>query len=307
MKRYGAFGLLLIFAATGLIFPFDAGAAGKLRVAVTKFENKVKNQWWDPSWNIGEGLAEMLTTELFKTGRVIVLERGAISDVVGEQELGQTGLVRQETAAQTGQMIGAQVVVRGAITEFSPQVKGAKGGISTPIFGGGVSTESAYVALDIRLIDASTGQVIASSNAAGTAASTGVSGTLQGPPRSGMVLGGEAFFSTPIGQATRQAISKAVAFILQKTPTEEAFLAIVKVDGDQVFINAGANENIRVGDTFVVYSKGEDLIDPSTGLKLGSSQKKIGNIEVVDVQDKFSIATITNGRGLKRGDLIKPR
>ena len=305
MKRNLAILVLLLLAFFWLLFPGDTTAAGKMRVAVTKFENKVKNPWWDASWNIGEGLAEMLTTELFKTGRVIVLERGAISDVVGEQQLGQTGLVRQETAAQTGQMIGAQVIVRGAVTEFSQRVRGARGGIQTPIVGGGVSTESAYVALDIRLIDAATGQVIASQSATGMAPSTGFSGTLAGPPGSGMTLGGEAFSSTPIGKATRDAISKAVSFILARTPTEASSLVVVKVEADQVFINAGANENIRVGDTFIVYSKGEELIDPSTGLKLGSSQRKIGTIEVTDVQEKFSIANITSGKGVKRGDLVK--
>lgn len=308
MKKYSAASILLAFIfALAAFHGHTVTAFAKMRVAVSKFENKVKNQWWDPSWNIGEGLAEMLTTELFKTGRVIVLERGAISDVVGEQQLGQTGLVRQETAAQTGQMLGAQVIVRGAITEFSQRYKGAGGGIKGPVGGVGVSTESAYVALDIRLIDATTGQVIASQSATGTAPSTGFSGNIAGPPGSGLAMGGEVFFSTPIGKATRAAISKAVAFILQKTPLEAASLAVVKVDGNQVFINAGANENIRIGDSFSVYSKGEDLIDPSTGLKLGTTQKRIGTIEVIDVQEKFSIAEITSGRGIKRGDLVKTR
>jgi curli biogenesis system outer membrane secretion channel CsgG len=296
-----------IVVVSSFLIPSHAEAAGKMRIAVSAFENKVKVQDGDPSWNIGEGLAEMLTTELTKTGRFIVLERGALSDVVGEQGLGQTGLVRQETAARTGQMIGAQVIVRGAVTEFSQRVSGAAGSVSTRSGGGGAGAETAYVAIDIRLIDAATGQIIASQNATGLAPTVGFGGEVVGRRRSGVTLGGEAFFSLPIGKATRQAISRAVAFIVQKTPQEEAFLAIVKVDGDQVFINAGANESIRVGDTFVIYSKGEDLIDPSTGLKLGSSQKKIGTIEVNDVQEKFATATITNGRGIKRGDLVKNR
>jgi curli biogenesis system outer membrane secretion channel CsgG len=304
MKRCYLFLLVLILSICWLTFPQGTHAQGKMRVAVTKFENKVKNPWWDKSWDIGDGLAEMLTTELFKTGRVIVLERAAVSDVVGEQQLGQTGLLRQETAAQTGQMIGAQVVIRGAVTEFAQQASGSRGGISTRYFGLGGSTENAHVALDIRLIDASTGQVIASTNASAKAASSGISANIA--PR-GFSFGGDAFNSTPLGQATREAISKAVAFILERTPTQAQALAVVKVEGDQVFINAGASENIRVGDRFTVHSKGEDLIDPTTGLKLGSSQRQIGTIEVVDVQEKFSIATITNGRGIKRGDAVKIR
>src|SRR5262245_9532376 len=95
----------------------DAAAQAKTRIAVTAFENKVKMPLPDSSWKIGEGLAEMLTTELVKTGQFIVVERQGLSDVVGEQALGQSGLVRGETAARTGQMLGAQIVVRGAVTE----------------------------------------------------------------------------------------------------------------------------------------------------------------------------------------------
>lgn len=307
MKAYRAQVILFVLLAFGLIYPLSALAAEKMRLAVAKFENKVKSPWWDKSWDIGEGLTEMLTTELLKTGKVIVLERAAISDVVGEQQLGQSGLVGKETGAQTGQMMGAQVIVRGAVTEFSEKVAGVSGQITTQRFGGGAGMENAYVAVDIRLIDANTGQVIASSNATGIAPSAGVGATVLGSRRSGTALGGEAFFSTPIGKATRQAISNAVAFILERSPSQGSSLVVVKVDGDQVFINAGTNENIQAGNRFTVYSKGEDLIDPSTGLKLGTPQRQIGTIEVTEVEEKFSIATIKSGSGMKRGDLLKPR
>ena len=93
-----------------------AYAQGKIRIAVTAFENKVKTPIPDSSWKIGEGLAEMLTSELAKTGQFIVVERQALGDIVKEQELGQSGLIRGESATRTGQVLGAQIVVRGART-----------------------------------------------------------------------------------------------------------------------------------------------------------------------------------------------
>src|ERR1700675_2608549 len=93
-----------------------AYAQGKIRIAVAAFENKAKSPFLDPSWKIGEGLAEMLTSEVCKTGQFIVVERLALGDIVREQELGQTGLIRGETAARTGQVLGAQILVKGAIT-----------------------------------------------------------------------------------------------------------------------------------------------------------------------------------------------
>jgi hypothetical protein len=74
------------------------------------------------------------------------------------------------------------------------------------------------------------------------------------------------------------------------------------------YLNAGATSNVRVGDVFMVYAKGEDLVDPDTGLKLGSDEKMIGSIQVITVQEKFSIGTIRGGTGaMKRGDLVKVR
>ena len=287
-------------------WPLEAMAQGKIRIAVTAFENKVKTPWWGPSWKIGEGLAEMLTSELSKTGQFIVVERQALGDIVKEQELGQSGLIRGETAARTGQILGAQIVVRGAVTEFEEQASGGGAGIRFGGFGAEGSVRNAHVALDIRLIDTSTGQVIASHNAAKSApAAGGGIGARVGT----VTFGGDAFFQTPLGQATRAAMQDALQFIMATafkavTPS----FSIVKVEGGMAYVNAGANSNVRVGDVFMVYAKGEDLVDPDTGLKLGSDEQMIGSIQVTTVQEKFSIGTIRGGAGaMKRGDLVKVR
>ena len=65
--------------------------------------------------------------------------------------------------------LGAQIVVRGAVTEFEEQASGGGAGIRFGGFGAEGSVRNAHVALDIRLIDTSTGQVIASHNAAKSA------------------------------------------------------------------------------------------------------------------------------------------
>jgi curli biogenesis system outer membrane secretion channel CsgG len=284
----------------------DSHAQGKIRIAVTAFENKVKTPWWDRSWKIGDGLAEMLTTELSKTGQFIVVERQALGDIVKEQELGMSGLVRQETAAQTGQVLGAQIIVRGAVTEFEEGASGGGVGVRSRDVGIEGRASNAHVALDIRLIDASTGQVIASHNAAKTASSaSGGFGARSG----GVDFGGDIFFQTPLGQATRAAMQDALQFIMATafkavTPS----FSIVKVEGGMAYVNAGVSSNVRVGDVFMVYSKGEELVDPDTGLKLGSDERLIGSIRLTNVQEKFSTGTILGGAGtMKRGDLVKVR
>jgi curli biogenesis system outer membrane secretion channel CsgG len=284
--------------------PSDGLAQGKTRVAVTAFENKVKTPLPDASWKIGEGLAEMLTTELVKTGQFIVVERQGLADVVGEQALGQSGLVRGETAARPGQMLGAQIVVRGAVTEFEEQASGGGAGVQTEKLSIGGGVQNAHVALDLRLIDTSSGQVIASRNVSKTAPSAG--GGLNASAGS-VTFGGNLFFQTPLGKATRAAMQDAVQFIVATgAKAGPPSFSIVKVEGAVAYINAGANANVRVGDVFQVYTRGDELVDPDTGLKLGSTDKLIGSIRVTEVQDQFSVTAIQNATGaMKRGDRVR--
>jgi len=295
-------GLTLVL---GLSWPLTATAQGKTRIAVTAFENKVKTPWGDPSWKIGEGMAEMLTTELIKTGRFIVVERQALGDVVKEQELGQSGLISKGTAIRPGQLMGAQVVARGAITEFEHRTSGGGVGVKTDDFRIEGKLRNAHVALDLRLIDTSTGQVLASHRAAKVVpAGGGGFGARAGTVK----FGADAYYKTPIGKATRAAIQDAVQFIVATTafPTASSSFSIVKVEGGRVYINAGANMDVRIGDVFSVYAKGEDLIDPDSGLTLGSTERLVGSVQVNAVHEKFSTATITSGADImKRGDRVK--
>ena len=273
----------------------------KKRIAVTRFDNKVSGAWG--GWNIGDGMAEMLTTELMKTNRFVVVERQALRDVLGEQELGQAGVIRRETAAKVGQVLGAQIIVRGAVTEFEQNESGGGGGIGIHGFSLGVRGSNAHVAVDIRLIDSSTGQVLFSHNAVGKAESSGVAfGVASGH----LDFSAASFRNAPIGQATRQAISDVIRFIIDRMEAVPFSAKVVKMEGNNVYINIGSSMNVRPGMRLYAYSLGEDLVDPDTGLKLGADEKMIGTVEVRDVQEKYSIGQVVSGRGqLKRGDILK--
>lgn len=274
----------------------------KKRVAVIRFENKVKTPIPDVSWNIGEGLGEMLTTELFKTGRFIMVERAALADVVKEQELGQTGLVRKETAAKVGELLGAQLLITGAVTEFEAQSSGGAGGIGYGGFALNLQVQNAHVGVDIRLVDASTGQVLKSFNADATAQSKGLG--LMGDVK-GVSFGSEAFTKTPLGQATREAIFKAVMFIVSEMEVVPWTGRVIQVNGKDVYVNAGSNINLTPGLVLAAYIKGEDLIDPATGLNLGSQDTRVGTVALREAQERFSIGNFSGQGALKRGDLVR--
>jgi hypothetical protein len=188
------------------------------------------------------------------------------------------------------------------VSEFTLNESGGGGGIGIAGFRIGGKSSNAHVAVDIRLVDTTTGQVLQSHNAVGKAESSGVG---VGVSRGLVDFGAEGFQNTPLGQATREAIRDAVRFIIANMDTVPFSAKVVKVEGNKVYINAGSLMNIRTGFKFYAYSLGEDIVDPDTGLKLGADEKLIGTVEVREVQDKFSIGFLQSGSGLKRGDVLK--
>lgn len=289
-------------AAPAVQFTYPPFDGIKKRLAVIRFENKVRTPIPDQSWNIGEGLTEMLTTELIKTGRFVVVERAALSEIVKEQELGQTGLVRKETAARVGEVLGAQLLITGAVTEFEATSSGGGGGLGYGAWSLALNMQSAHVGVDIRMVDASTAQVLKSYNADARAQSTGLgfTGNIQG-----VAFGSEGFNKTPLGQAAREAMHKAVMFIVNEMEAVAWTGRVIQVKGGQVYVNAGANLNLKSGLKLAAYVKGEDLIDPASGLNLGSRDTLVGSVTLTEVQERFSIGTFAGQGALKRGDLVK--
>ncbi|QKK03680.1 MAG: SH3 domain-containing protein [Pseudomonadota bacterium] len=201
--------------------PYDGPQA---RIAVSRFENKAGNMgsWWNPA--IGDGMADMLTTALFNSGRFIVLERQAIDDVLSEQDLGASGRVRGDTAAAIGEIEGAELLVVAAVTEFSDNSGGTSGSIGGGKIGrvlGGIAggSRSAHMAIDLRLIDTNTSRVLAATSVEGEARDFNLGGALAGYTGS-YALGGSlsSWKNTPREKALRQVIGKAVEEVVRRTP-----------------------------------------------------------------------------------------
>jgi curli biogenesis system outer membrane secretion channel CsgG len=267
-----------------IVYPPFTGL--KKTIAVTKFENRVSGQ-------VGDGMADMLTTELIKSGRFIVVERLDLDDVKREQNI----------STKKGQLMGAQILIRGSVTAFD-QSQSKGGGFGFMGLSVGSTTSKATVGLDIRIIDPSSGQVLNSHSSVGNIES---SSTSVGFSIAGISMGKDGFEKTPIGQATRQAIHDAVNFISEKLDSVPFSAKIIKVADNKIYINAGKAANINVGNKFNVYSLSEALVDPDTGLSLGADEKLIGTIEVQDVQDKYSIGNSTiNQSIIMAGNIIRP-
>jgi len=119
MALYGTVPFCLVFATFlfSLAIPWPAlAASGKTRLAVIDFEQKGLQEF--KGRQIGEIVAEWLTTSLVRTGRFDVVERAQMQKILKEQQLGMTGMISQETAAKVGELLGVKVIVTGSVIQI---------------------------------------------------------------------------------------------------------------------------------------------------------------------------------------------
>jgi curli biogenesis system outer membrane secretion channel CsgG len=291
-----------IAAALLMMAAVTAFAQPKKRVAVFVFEDKTDHSWhWWDGRAPGDGMSDMLTTALVKSGKYSVIERQEIARVLSEQQLGQSGLVTAESAAQVGKMLGVELAVMGSITEFGYSKKDVGGRLKG--FGLGVKSQKATVAVDVRLVSTTTGEILVAENVRKEESSSGLSVST---PEVDFENESE-FDNSIVGKATRAAIEDIVVLVDENMGSMAWEGKILKVAGEVITIKPGSDGGVKVGDKYAVFTKGEDLIDPDTGLSLGSEETKVGVIEITAIiaNGKASQARAVSGSGFKVGDLVR--
>lgn len=153
-------------------------ASARPTVSVPDFKNEVANiPWW--SARVSTQLADALANELAATG-VQVVERQHVQEVLSEQEMAELGIVKPaQESAQSGQMTGAQYLILGRVNAYEADVKEKEEGLRSSFLGflGFGSDQAnaeakAYIAIDLRVVDSTTGVIIGSRTVEGTAKDT---------------------------------------------------------------------------------------------------------------------------------------
>jgi curli biogenesis system outer membrane secretion channel CsgG len=299
-RNIGVVAICLVLV--GLTAPLAHAEGLKKVVAVSRFENKTSYAGGG-QFELDNGLADQLTDALIQSGQFTVLERETLTDVISEQDLAQSGRFQKSKSARTGKLTSAQVLIKGTITEFETKSSGSGSGIGIAGFKVGSKRQSAHVGLIVRLIDTTTGEVLDSERVEGTAEASGMKFGVD----IGIVdFGTDSFKKTPLGKATQIAIDNAVEFISAKLKDRPFQGRVVKCSEGDVIISAGDQVGASVGDTFTVYSVGEELVDPETGELLGVEEDKIGSVKIYQVKQKYSKAKlVSGGKGIKAGDIIR--
>jgi curli biogenesis system outer membrane secretion channel CsgG len=146
-----------LFLLTITFFSGLVAAKDRPVVAVLDFTNDTRASWWQT--DVGHELGGMLANELTSTGAFKVVERQRLDSVLGEQDLGASGRVNPATAAKMGKVTGAQYLITGKVAAYEENTKGTGGGFSFKGISLGGKSQQAYLAIDLRVINATTGEV----------------------------------------------------------------------------------------------------------------------------------------------------
>ncbi|MCC6398245.1 MAG: hypothetical protein IT282_14625 [Bacteroidetes bacterium] len=271
-------------------------AQPKKRIAVARFSDGAAYH------GCGVGISDMLATALVKSGKFLVVERKDLEKVLDEQKLGASGIVTAETAPAMGRVLGVDMIVVGSVSELGTKKRDIGGGIA--IFDAGVSSKTARAAVDIRLVNTTTGEIIAAETEEGTESTLGVGVRYDDINFNDM----SAWNDTDLGKAAREAIDGCVELITDNMSAIPWSGRIIKVNADgTVLVKPGSEGNVTAGMDLDVYQLGEEIKDPDTGLSMGSEETKVASLKVVSdmLNGKACKAKVVSGQGIKSGDVVR--
>jgi len=199
MKKLVLTFLLAALLLTGLTQPLAAG--DKIRIGVLRFTNDTKASWWNSQ--VGNELSDMLAAELVSTRAFTVLERKELDAVLGEQDLSATDRVSEATKVKMKQLKGAQYLIAGTVSAYEEHVKGGGAGVRLGPVSLGGSKEKAYIAVDVKVVDSETGEIVDARTIEATAKGSALSAGLS---IRNFSLEGVGYDKTPAGKAIRACI-----------------------------------------------------------------------------------------------------
>jgi curli biogenesis system outer membrane secretion channel CsgG len=269
--------------------PVETEKVLKRKVAIARFSNETqygKGIFYDKENDpMAKQALDILTTRLASLGKFILLERSDIDKAMLETE----GVEAKRPE------VPADYIIVGSITQFGRKNVGDVNLISR------AKTQIVEAAVSLRLIDVSSGQIIYSEEAKGSA---------ETKSKTTFGLGGSADFDATLSdKAISAAISQLTENIINNCmdrPWKAYFLAI---DDGTFYVSGGNTQGLNTGDLFVVKERGKSVKNPQTGMQMELPGKVVGKIKITltggeSVDNEFSIAEFVEG-GIDETQLSK--
>jgi curli biogenesis system outer membrane secretion channel CsgG len=250
----------------------------KQKIVIGRFTNETnygKTLLVDDSYDpIGKQASDMLATRLITSDRFLVFERPDLNKIEAEQKL-----------TNQQDLIGADVIIFGSVTEFGRSVTGTRGFLS------GTKLQTAKAKVELRLVDTKTALAFFSTTGAGVA--TTESGEVMG-------FGNKAGYDATLNdKVIGAAISDLINNLIISLENRPWKTDILQIQDKRVYIGGGKSQGLKVGDTLQVVKK-TTAVKSQSGFTIDLPPEKVAKIEVVSFfgdneTNEGSVAEITEG------------
>jgi curli biogenesis system outer membrane secretion channel CsgG len=301
--------------------------AQKKRVAVLNFEygtvRSSAQAIFGSDQDVGKGISDMLVQKLVEDGKYSVIERNALDKVLGEQNFSNSDRADASTAAKIGRILGVDAIIIGSITQFGRDDQhtniggGGFGGYGSRMGIGGVGTHKAkaVVGITARLVNTTTGEILAAVTGTGESSRSGTSliGAGAGGGSgggAGLDMGSSNFGQTILGEAVKAAVGDAATQLDNKAgslPTVKVSVSglVADVSGNTLIINVGSKTGLKVGDNLDISRQVRTVKDPATGKVLKTITDKIGSGTVTQIDQDSATVTFNGSGPAKVGDVAQ--
>jgi curli biogenesis system outer membrane secretion channel CsgG len=299
-------------------------AGPKKRVAVLNFDygtvKTVVAAIFGTDQDVGKGITDLLVQKLVQDGRYSVIERAALDKVLAEQNFSNSDRADPTSAAKIGKVLGVDAIILGSITKFGRDDKkvggagGGRGGWTTVLGAVSKKDSKAEVAITARLVNTTTGEILAAVTGNGQSKRSGFAvggggGNYGGAGAGAFDMTSSNFAETILGEA----VNSAVADTATQLDSAAGNLPIVKavysglvadVSGNSLIINVGTKAGVRVGDKVEISRAVRTVKDPATGKVLKTVTNRLGDATVTEVDADSATVTYNGSTPPKVGDVV---
>jgi curli biogenesis system outer membrane secretion channel CsgG len=324
--RIGLFTLAVAWCCSiALAQDAPPAAAAKKRVAVMNFDYGTVRSYvasiFGSDQDVGKGISDLLVQKLVQDGKYSVIERNALDKILAEQNFSNSDRADATTAAKIGKVLGIDAIIIGSITQFGRDDQHTNvggGGYGLGKFGlGGVGTSKAkaVVGISARMVNTSTGEILAAVTGTGesTRSSTsllGAGGGWSGGGGGSLDMGSSNFANTILGEAVHKAVDDTGAQLdgaVDKVPTIKLEVngLVADVSGNTLIVNVGKKAGVKVGDKLTVTRQVRVVKDPATGKVIKSVEDRVGEMTVTETDSDSATGTFSGSGPAKVGDVVK--
>lgn len=278
MKKIIPFVALLLFAKTFCL------AQDKTSVGILPF-TYVENA---ANFQDVNSIQETVTNAFVKTKRFSIVDRSKMDALKNEKELQKSDDFISGSVVDQGKNVGATFLVSGHVISAQAEQmssQDSKGNVTT--------SYKAKLAISLKVIDVTTGQVITSE-------------TIE--PKSGSTLGGmfglgASSPSDAVSKSIKKIEDKIDEFVSNNFPINFSIAEVQEKDSKGsatiILLAGGSGFGLKKGDKLKVV----ELVELEVNGKKMIRKKEIGEIRITKIEDEnFSICTVNSG-----GDLINTK